>query len=66
MPQPEEEFPLETSNDENANNSFSVRDAMSSSDEDNEPTPESFYFLAHNLRITKEIVFKRSVIELSF
>ena len=38
MPQPEEEFHLETSNDEDSDNSLSsTYDAMSSSDEANEP-----------------------------
>ena len=41
MPQPEEESPLETSNGKYAESSSSVYDTMSSSDNDNEPTPES-------------------------
>ena len=41
MPQPEEEFHLETLGGEDTDNSSSVYDAMSSADEDNEPTPES-------------------------
>ena len=57
---PEEEFHLETLNDENTDGSYSAHDAMSSSgsDEDNETTPESYYFIAHNLCITKKTVFK--------
>ena len=39
---------------------------MSSSDEDNERTPESCYFVSRNLWITEESVFKRFDIELSF
>ena len=66
MSQPEEEFHLETWNDENTDSDSSAHDAMSSSDEDNEPTPESCYFVVHNLCITKEIVFKRFAIELFF
>ena len=41
MPQPEEEFHLETLGGEDTDSSSSVYDAMSSADEDNEPTPES-------------------------
>ena len=42
MPQPEKEFHLETSSDEDSNNSLSSTcDAMSSSDEANEPAFES-------------------------
>ena len=40
MPQFEDNFHLETSNDENADCSSSVHDVMLSSDEDNEPTPK--------------------------
>ena len=49
IPQPEEEFHFETWNDENTESSSSPHDAMSSSDEDNERTPESCYFVSHNL-----------------
>ena len=42
MPQPEEEFHLEPSSDEDSDNSLSsTYDAMSSSDEANEPAFES-------------------------
>ena len=58
MLQPEGEFHLETSNDKDTDSSPSENDPMSSSDEDNESTPESYYFVAHNLCITKEIGFK--------
>ena len=56
MPHPEEEFHLETQNDENTDSSYSAHDTMSSSDsdEDNEPTPESYYFIAQNSCITKK------------
>ena len=59
MLQPKEEFHFETSNDENTYSSYSAHDAMSSSnsDEDNELTTESYYFVAHNLCITKKNVF---------
>ena len=40
MPQFEDNFHLETSNDENTDCSSSAHDAMLSSDEDNEPTPK--------------------------
>ena len=58
MLQPEGEFHLETSNDKNTDSSHSKHDAMSLSDEDNESTPENYYFVVHNLCITKEIGFK--------
>ena len=48
IPQSEEEFHLETSNDENTDSSSSAHDTMLSPDEDNKPTPESCYFVAHN------------------
>ena len=40
-PQPEEEFHHKTLSNEDIVNSFSTYDVMSSSDEDNEPTPQS-------------------------
>ena len=49
--QPEEEFHLETSSDENSNSSSSAHDAMPSSDEVNEITLESYYFVVHFLSI---------------
>ena len=62
----EKQFHLETSNNENTDNNSSAHDTTSSTDEDNEPTPESWSFVAHNLCITKEIVFERFAIVLSF
>ena len=63
MPQPEEEFHLETSKDENTNSSYSAHDAMKSSDsdEDNEPTPESHYFVAHILCTIFYVIIKVKV-----
>ena len=49
--QPEEEFHLETSSDENSNSSSSAHDAMPSSDEVNEITLESYYFVVHFVSI---------------
>ena len=49
----EEMFHLESLNDENTDSSSSPHDATSSSDEDNEPTLEICYFVAHNLCLIK-------------
>ena len=59
MPQAEEECHLESSNDENTDNSYSANDAKSSpdSDENNEPTPENNYVVAYNLYFTKTFCY---------